>query len=189
MAWHQRLVISGGIGSGKSAVRALLAEHGFRTIDADSVGHSVLMEDRPAHEEVAGRWPEVVVDGRIDRSALGAIVFSDERELQILESMTHPHIFGRITAQVEGFEGPVAVEIPLLHHSLEGRWTRLIVDSADDLRMKRLAEKGLSDQEARARMAAQPSRARWLAQADIVVPNQGSLAELEQAVSSLAAVV
>ena len=179
-----RWVISGGIGSGKSAVRRLLDERGFFTVDADSVGHEVLRVGGPAYKEVAATWPDAVdSDGAIDRSELGRIVFSDVRALDELERLTHPHIFGMIIERVQGIPDPVAVEIPLLEHGLGENWSRLIVDCADDIRLGRLIEKGLPEADARARMAAQPSRGQWLAIADIVVPNHTDFDALRSAVA------
>ena len=179
---QQRWVLSGGIGSGKSEVRRLLSELGVRTIDADSFGHSVLEPDGAAFDRVAGRWPEVLKDGRIDRRALGAIVFGDESQLRELEEFTHPAIFGRIMADVEGFPDTVVVEIPILNHRLDGDWRRIVVDAPVEARVARSVERGLSEEETLSRMDAQPGRSEWLAAADLVIPNAGSLEDLESAV-------
>jgi len=179
---QQRWVLSGGVGSGKSEVRRLLSELGVRTIDADAVGHSVLEPGGAAFEDVAGRWPEVVVDGRIDRRALGAIVFGDPTALRELEETTHPAIFGMIMTDVEGFQEAVVVEMPVLSHRLEGEWRRIVVDAPVELRVSRAIGRGLSEEEVSARMASQPSRSEWLAAADLVIPNRGSIEDLEMAV-------
>ena len=179
---QQRWVLSGGVGSGKSEVRRLLSELGVRTIDADSLGHSVLEPDGAAFDHVAGRWPAVLKDGRIDRRALGAIVFEDEIQLRELEEFTHPAIFGRIMADVEGFPDTVVVEIPILNHRLGGDWRRMVIDAPVDVRVSRSVARGLSEEETRSRMEAQPSRSEWLAAADLVIPNAGSLKDLESAV-------
>ena len=175
-------MLSGGIGSGKSEVRRVLSELGVRTIDADSVGHTVLEPEGAAFEGVGSRWPEVVIDGRIDRRALGAIVFGDQTALRELEEKTHPAIFGKIMTDVEGFQEAVVVEIPVLRHRLEGEWRRIVVDAPVEVRVSRAIGGGLSEEEVSARMASQPSRSEWLAAADLVIPNQGSLEELEGAV-------
>lgn len=177
-----RWVLSGGIGSGKSSVRMLLERAGLRTIDADSVGHDVLVEE--AKDEVSARWPAVVVDERIDRSALAAIVFSDAEALRELESITHPHIFGRITADLDGYMAPAIVEIPLLGTVLG--WPRLVVDTEDGLRRDRLLARGASLDDVEGRMATQPSRRQWLASANGVIPNHGSKEDLERTVARLA---
>ena len=77
-----RLVISGGIGSGKSTVAARLRELGAAVIEADVIGHEVLEVGGAAHDAVAQRWPTVVTDGLIDRSALAEIVFADMAQLR-----------------------------------------------------------------------------------------------------------
>ena len=174
-------MLTGGIGSGKSEVRKLLAERGIRTIDADAVGHAVL-----AHEAlgpVAARWPQVVFEGQIDRKALGRIVFADPEELAELEAITHPLIFGRIESELEGFCGIAMVEMPLLDPGLG--WARLVVDARDETRLERAIDRGMDLREVERRMASQPSRGEWLASADLVVPNHGTLRELGSAVDEL----
>ncbi len=182
---HYLWLLGGGIGSGKSGVRKLLADHGLSTIDADSIGHSILEPDGACYSEVVARWPSVVEEGRIDRSALASIVFSDPAQLSELEETTHPHILSAIATQVEELEGVVVVEIPLLRKAPPGKWRRIVVDCDDTIRLERLVGRGMALDDARARMASQPSRAEWLAVADVVVPNHGDLADLERAVESL----
>jgi dephospho-CoA kinase len=186
MGQADRWIISGGIGSGKSAVRRLLDEHGFFTVDADSVGHEVLTLGGLAYRDVSARWPEVVgEDGEIDRAELGRIVFADKDALRELEGVTHPHIFGIITDRVQGIPDPVAVEVPLLHHGLGDSWLRLIVDCNDSIRVDRLLSKGLSQIVIESRMTTQPSRAAWLAAGDVILPNHADHATLERAVDRL----
>jgi dephospho-CoA kinase len=166
-------------------VRKMLENAGVATIDADSVGHEVLERTGPAFGAVAARWPDVVVDDEIDRSALAEVVFGDPDELRELESITHPHIFDTIKARVEELEPPIVVEMPLLQHSLGRAWSRMVVDSREDARLARAIDRGMPEGDARARLAAQPSRAQWLATADLVVPNHRSMLELRDAVSTV----
>lgn len=180
-----RWVLSGGIGSGKSEVRRLLVDAGVATIDADSIGHEVIEPDGAAFQVVGEHWPEVVVAGRIDRKSLAAIVFADADQLRQLEALTHPHIIGTIITRVEEFDAPIVVEMPKLHHGLGEEWSRIVVDCEDETRLARAAERGMSRADALARMGAQPSRAQWLAAADLVVPNQGSRDELAETVAPL----
>lgn len=182
---HGRWILCGGLASGKSAVRRLIGEAGIETIDADEVGHSVLAPDGPAFGAVAARWPSAVVDGRVERRALASIVFSDPKELAELESITHPHIFDRIRTKVEENEGPVVVEVPLLSNALGSEWHRIVVDCEDEIRLRRAVERGMTEIDARARMASQPSREVWLAAADVVVPNHRSRQDLVKTVSKL----
>jgi dephospho-CoA kinase len=166
-------------------VRRLLGDAGVETVDADSVGHAVLEPGGPAFAAVSARWPTVVVDGAIDRQRLATIVFEDAAELAELESITHPHIFDLIRTRVEGIDGLVAVEVPVLSDALGPGWRRMVVDSRDEIRLRRAIGRGMTEADARARMAAQPARERWLAAADLVIPNHGSEVELEEAVARL----
>jgi dephospho-CoA kinase len=168
----------GGIGSGKSTVRTLLANRGIRTIDADAIGHAVLTAD--ALDAVAERWPEVVLEGQIDRQALAGIVFDDPDELSDLETITHPLIFGRIRSELEGFDDVAVIEMPLL--DAEPGWPRIVVDALDEVRVERAVGRGMERSDVERRLASQPSRGEWLAAADLVVPNHGTLEELEETV-------
>ncbi len=182
---QRRWLLGGGIGSGKSEVRRLLAAAGLETIDADSIGHAVLEPDGPAYPAVAARWPEVVVRGKVDRAHLAAIVFGDAEQLELLESITHPHIFGTIEGLVEQKDGAVVVEAPLLNSPTGGEWGRVVVDCPDEIRLERALARNMALEDVKARMSSQPSRGEWLAAADIVIPNAGSLADLELAVGEI----
>ncbi|MEE8489433.1 MAG: dephospho-CoA kinase [Acidimicrobiia bacterium] len=178
-------LLGGGIGSGKTAVRVLLEESGLETIDADSIGHQVLEPDGPAFADVARRWPAIVVEGRIDRTSLANMVFGDEAELAALEKITHPYIFGTIERAVQRIDGVVVVEVPLLQTGIENGWRRIVVDCDDQSRLMRLIGRGMTSADARSRMEAQVTRSEWLAAADLVVPNHGSLEELTATVGQL----
>lgn len=187
MATQQgRWILGGGLASGKSAVRRLLDVHGVVTIDADEIGHSVLEPDGSAFDSVAEAWPEVVKNGRVDRGALAAIVFPDPGALRRLESITHPHIFDTIRSRAEHAEGPVVVEVPVIADHLGRGWRRLVVDCRDEAKLHRAVARGMDESDAEARLAAQPSRAAWLAAADLVVPNHGTEAELQTCVALVA---
>ena len=174
---HARWLLGGGLASGKSQVRRHLEEAGIDTIDADSVGHLVLEPNGPAFDAVSRRWPQVVFDGRIDRPALASVVFADREQLSLLESITHPHIFREISRRVATLNGPVVVEMPLIANPFGSGWRRIVVDCIDEIRFRRAVERGMDEAEVRRRMDVQPKRAEWLAVADVVVPNNGDLAE------------
>jgi dephospho-CoA kinase len=182
---NHRWLLSGGIGSGKSEVGRLLAASGLRVLDADRMGHRVLEPAGKAFAAVADRWPEVLRDGVIDRGRLAGIVFADPGQLRELESLTHPHIFGTIQGDLEGFEGVAVVEVPIIDTGLD--WPRMVVDAPDEARFERILERGMSSMDARARIASQPSRAQWLASADLVIPNHGSRDELAETVAQVVA--
>ncbi|MEX2251170.1 MAG: dephospho-CoA kinase [Acidimicrobiia bacterium] len=180
---NRRWLLTGGIGSGKTEVGRLLVASGIRVVDADRMGHRVLEPAGKAFAAVANRWPEVLHDGVIDRGRLAGIVFADPGQLRELEALTHHHIFGTIRGELEGFERVAVVEVPILETGLA--WPRMVVDAPDDVRFERALERGMSTEDVRARMASQPSRAQWLASANLVIPNQGTLEELAETVAAV----
>lgn len=163
----------------------MIASAGIATVDADQIGHLVLEAEGQAFAEVAARWPEAIRDGNVDRSILASAVFNDPTQLAALESITHPYIFDRIRAQVEKVHGTAVVEIPLLGHGLGHEWGRIVVDSRDEIRLQRATARGMSEEDAKARISRQPSRVEWLAAADVVVPNHGCEDELHSTVVAL----
>jgi dephospho-CoA kinase len=179
-----RVVLSGGIGAGKSAVAGVIAARGIPVIHADMIGHAVLEPEGEAFPAVSACWPQVVVDGRINRSRLAAIVFDDPDALRELESMTHPAIAARIHNLVadESDADLVVVELPLLFPLLGDGWSRVVVDAPMDARQQRLADDGMNPADIQARMAAQPSASEWTAAADFVIHNNGTLDDLEREV-------
>jgi dephospho-CoA kinase len=176
-----RALLSGGIGSGKSAAAAVFGELGGAVISADTAGHRVLEPGGLAEAEVAERWPAAVVDGRIDRRALGRIVFSKPGNLADLESITHPAIRRLILAEVdEAGEVPlVMVEVPLPLDFLGAGWVRVVVDAPEEQRIFRLRLRGMDPEEIAGRMAVQPNRDEWLAMADHVIDNSQDLEHLQ----------
>src|SRR5690554_3410485 len=176
MTWW---VVTGGIGSGKSTVTRLAAAAGYSTIDADLVGHDVLAG--PARAAVAARWPEVVENGQINRKALGAIVFADRAQLKELEMITHPLISEELRYRMAATtRGILELSVPI---SLAGDLPTVVVDAPDDVRRKRLRERGLSDQQIEDRMSNQPTRAEWLQMATVVIDNSGTPDQLHRAVT------
>lgn len=150
-------------------------------ISADHAGHRVLDPGGPAEDEVAERWPEAVVDGRIDRRALGRIVFSEPGNLADLESITHPAISRLILAEVDaaGAVPLVMVEMALPMDFLGAGWVRVVVDAPEEQRIFRLRLRGMEPEEIAGRMAAQPNRDEWLAMADHVLDNSEDLEHLQ----------
>lgn len=179
----RRILVSGPIGSGKSAVAALLAGHGATVIEADRVGHQVLEPDGEAFAAVAAEFPDAVVEGRIDRRRVAAEVFSDPERLRALERLTHPAIGARIAAMIDGVDGVVAVEIPVVHDILGPGWHRIVVLAGEASRRARAIDRGMDPGDADARMASQPGDDAWLAVADSVIHNDGSWADLTDQVA------
>lgn len=181
-----RWIVSGGIGSGKSTVLRILEHLGATVIEADRIGHEVLEPGGSAHDEVATRWPDVVVDGRIDRRRLAAVVFTDGDQLDELEAITHPAISAEIARRVSAAgDADVVLELPVLGDLAGPGWIRVVVDAPTQLRMARAAARGLAVADIERRMGSQPERGRWLEAADIVVDNSGTVAELRATVEQL----
>lgn len=168
----QPFLLLGGIGSGKSYVAAQLSARGVAHISADEVGHSVLEPDGPAFRQVAERFPQAVIDGRISRQVLGSIVFADGDALADLEALTHPAIGREIRRRAAAVAGFVAVEMPLARNIVGDGWPRVVVDAPIDIRRARLRKRGMSIDDINARLAAQPTRDEWLALADRVIDNR-----------------
>lgn len=180
-----RILLLGGIGTGKSAVARLFAGLGATVVDADRLGHQVLEDE--GLDLVAERWPSVLTpEGAIDRAALGAIVFEDGDELAALERITHPLIAARIARfAADVVDRPLVVEMPLLKDLTEGSWVRVAVTAPRHVRMARLAERGMSERDVLARMRAQPSDAEFAEAADHVIDNSGTLEDLGRQVLRL----
>jgi dephospho-CoA kinase len=175
-----RVLLGGGIGSGKSAAASVFALLGAVVLSADRAAHRALEPGGGAAAAVAARWPEAAPGGRIDRRALAELVFEDPEALAELESLTHPVIAEVLAGEAAAARSRVVVvEVPLPIDLLGPGWRWVVVDAPDDLRLTRLVERGMSRPEARQRMEVQPSRAEWLERADLVVDNRGSLAALE----------
>ena len=181
MSPRPRVVVAGGIGSGKSTVIGVLGELGWSILSADQVGHDVLMEPEVI-DAVAARWPAAVFNRVVSRSKLAGIVFGDKSELNALEEITHPLIVGRIDRWVEGSSGPVALEVSVLKVVRPGWGPVVIVHAPFGLRRQRALERGMTAEDVKARMAAQPSDEELLAAADIVIDNQGTVDDLIAAV-------
>ncbi len=168
-----RVVVTGGIGSGKSLVCSLLSALGTVVIDADLLGHAVLEPAGEAFGEVAARWPQVVAQGRIDRATLAEVVFSDGRRLTELMAMTHPHIRARMVREVERHpDRPVAVEISAPSDMVMPDWPVLVVDSDPGTVRDRLVVRGMGEGDIGRRLASQRSRQEWLELADLVISNR-----------------
>jgi dephospho-CoA kinase len=178
----QGFVLCGGIGAGKSYVAALFQAAGVDMVDADAVGHQVLAPEGACFRQVARRWPKVVVNGEIDRKALGSIVFQDSEQLQILESITHPEIASEIRRKIAASESRlVGIERPFLDGLVGADLPMVLVDAPTELRLERLISRGMEPEDVFARMAAQPSRQEWLVGADFVIDNDRG-ADLEEQV-------
>lgn len=191
-----RVGLTGGIGSGKSEVSRRLAEFGAVVVDADLLAREVVAPGTPGLADVVTAFGDEVLgpDGALNRQALGALVFGDAEARRRLEAIVHPRVRER-AAQIEAAApaGAVVVhDIPLLVETGQAeRFDRVVVvDAAADVRMDRLrSQRGMSDEDAQARIEAQASREQRLAVADHVVCNDKDVDALDAAVASLWAVL
>ena len=183
--------ITGGIGSGKSAVTDRLASHSITIVDADVVARLVVEPGRPALAAIEERFGTGVIlpDGTLDRAALRKIVFEMPTERQWLESVTHPAIRDEITKQLAEADSPyVVLSSPLLLESGQNSFTDyvVVVDVPEDVQLTRTMSRDNNDAKlVKNIMAAQLSRSERNAKADETLDNSGSLAELLEKVDEL----
>lgn len=192
--------LTGGIGSGKSTVAALMRARGIPVIDADAVARDCVDPDGPVLPRIVARFGSDVLapDGSLDRAALAAIVFADASARRDLEALTHPCIAAGIAAGLADLAASpdppalVVVEHPLLVEA--GRTADVdvvvVVDAPLTARVARVvAGRGLTPPQVRARIASQVDDATRRAAADHVITNDGTPAELAAAVDALLAVL
>ncbi len=181
--------LTGGIGAGKSTVSALLAARGAVVVDADAVVKELQAAGTPVFDAIVQRFGPGVVgpDGELDRPALAAVVFGDPEALSELNGLVHPAVGAEILRRVaehEGTDRVVVLDVPLLVES--GRYQAagvIVVDVPPEVAVARLArDRGMTEEEARARMARQASREERLAKADLVLDNSGPPEALDEAV-------
>lgn len=185
--------LTGGAGSGKSAAAGYFRELGARVIDADKIGHGLLEKGSPCHAKVIKAFgPSIVTGGRIDRKALGKIVFENKREMGKLNKIVHPYLLKEIKNKIEkikndGFRGLVITDAALIvPWGLQKKLDVLIVvDSPVKTRLDRLAAKGIALTQARRIMASQLPVSKLKRKADIVILNNGSLSGLKKKVKMI----
>jgi len=185
------VALTGGIGSGKSTVSALFAGLGVTVIDADEVSHELTAPSGAALPEIAAAFGGHMLqgDGSLDRAALRQLVFSDPAARRRLEAIVHPRIRAEMLARVARSRGPyVVLAIPLLFETGQTDIADrvLVIDTPEDQQIKRVqARSGLSVKEIRRIMANQVDRTERLANADDVIDNGGSQADLQPQVQRL----
>src|SRR5580765_5132611 len=182
--------LTGGVGSGKSTVAALLADHGAVVIDADAIAREVVQPGTAGLTAVLARFARgaLSADGSLDRPALVAIVFADEAARLDLNAIVHP-LVGERTMRLMAAAPPGAVvvyDVPLLveNDMAAGFEAVIVVLASEAVRVARLAQRGMAEADARARIAAQASDDQRRAVADIVIDNDGTLPELADAVDA-----
>lgn len=187
-----RVGLTGGIGSGKSTVAAQLGALGAVVVDADAVAREVVEPGMPALAAVRDRFgPDVLdADGRLDRPALGRLVFGDPAALHDLEDITHPAIWARTAERVAQAPDDAVVvhDMPLIvEKGMAAEYHLVIVVAAsEDIRLQRLTEhRGMPVADARARIAAQADDAARRAAADVWLDNEGTTEALRASVLRL----
>ncbi|MBA3369159.1 MAG: dephospho-CoA kinase [Geodermatophilaceae bacterium] len=186
--------LTGGIGSGKSAVAALLAERGARVVDADAVAREVVARDSAGLRSIVDEFgPEVLgADGGLDRARLAEVVFTDAQARQRLNAIVHPLVAARtgsLLAQGDP-EGVTVYDVPLLvEESVQDRHDFdliLVVEAPEAVRVQRLVrDRQMTEEQVRARMSTQATDEQRRTVADVVIMNEGSRAELTRAVEKV----
>lgn len=187
--------LTGGIGSGKSTVAARLVEHGAELIDADQIAREITLPGESAFERIVAHFGTEILDadGLIDRPKLGQLVFADPAKRTALNELTHPVVFERIANQLEllqAFDGVVVLDVPLLVESGVDRGYDAVVVVATEVETqvaRLVSQRGMPEDDARSRIAAQAPLADKLAAATHVIWNEGTLDELYARTDEVAA--
>ncbi|MFM1790380.1 MAG: hypothetical protein RLZZ526_707 [Actinomycetota bacterium] len=186
------LGLTGGIGSGKSTVSALLAQRGAVIIDADAIVKELQEPGQPLLKELSDEFGESIIreDGSLDRVALAGIAFADKDKLAALNKIVHPAVGREMNRRLEEqrtTDNVVVLDITLLaENPRKGLCGVIVVDVPVDVAVSRLMEfRGFKEDDARARVANQTSREKRVAIADRIVDNSGDMSALEEQVAAV----
>jgi dephospho-CoA kinase len=187
--------VTGGIGSGKSTVTAILAELGAPVIDADKVGHAIYAPDGPAYPDMIAAFGERILadDRTIDRKKLGPIVFSDPAALKRLNGIVHPKMFARMREMIEamregGERKPIIIEAAIL---IEANWQPLfneiwlVVTSREQVMTRIERDRGMARDQIEARIKAQLPDDERRKHATTVITNDSTIEALRATVEKL----
>lgn len=190
--------LTGGIGAGKSTVARLLAGHGAAVVDVDALGREIIAPGGSAVQAVLERFGSELAgpDGGIDRPALASIVFNDPDELADLNDISHPAINELLDERIEsigeaGTTDVVVLDMAVLTESTLGRDTRfpyeivVTVEAPPDIRLERLIERGMTSEDAKARLASQATDEQRREVSNFVIGNGGGTDELADATEKL----
>lgn len=187
-----RIGLTGGIGSGKSAVAALLVGHGAVLVDSDALAREVVAPGTPGLERIVAEFgPRVLTaDGALDRGRLAEVVFADGAARARLNAIVHPLVGQRAAEILSGLppDAVVVHDVPLLvENGLQSGYDLvLVVQAPEPVRVARLVrDRGMTENEVRARIAAQATDEQRRAAADVVIVNGGSRDDLAAAVDDL----
>ena len=185
--------LTGGIGTGKSLVSRMLQEHGATIIDADLVGHEAYTPHTETWQVVVDTFGDVLAeDGQIDRRKLGAIVFSDPKQLEKLNAIMHPRMYKMIEERIQGHQAggaeTIVVEAAIL---IEAKWTPLVDEvwvttAPEDQVIDRIkGRNNMGEDAARARIDSQMSSEERVRHANVSIANDGSMDQLRDTVDGL----
>lgn len=191
--------LTGGIGAGKSTAAALFADLGAAVIDVDAIGREVLAPGGRAEAGVVDEFGLGILDeeGCIDRGKVAAEVFGQPGRLAALEAISHPAINAELDDRLQqladgGAVGVVVLDMAVLTESRLGQLESgrgytvvVVVEAPEEVRLPRLVERGLTEEQARARMASQANDAQRRELADHVIVNGGSPDQLASAVQQV----
>ena len=183
--------VTGGIGSGKSAVTERFEQRGITVVDADLAARVIVEPGRPALQSIAAHFGEAIInaEGSLDRAELRSKVFADESERRWLEQLTHPLIAKEILDQLAASVSPYTVlSSPLLLETSQGELTDyiVVVDVPEEMQLERTMQRDDNDEaQVKRIMAAQMARDTRLAKADFVIDNSKGLDELDSVVEKL----
>jgi len=183
--------LTGGIGAGKSVVSAQLAQHGAVIVDADDIVRRLQQPGQPVLRKLVEHFGEEILlpSGHLDRARLAARVFGDKEALAALNAIVHPAVGAEMMAQIDArrdTDAVVVLDVPLLvENPRTGLCGVLVVDLDPEVAVARLvAQRGLEEDDARARVARQASRAQRRAAADWIIDNSGSRLDLARQIAA-----
>ncbi|HNE88026.1 MAG TPA: dephospho-CoA kinase [Actinomycetota bacterium] len=186
----RRVGLTGGIGSGKSTVAQMFADLGAWVVDADAIAREVVAPGSEGLAELVEQFGSQILtdNGDLDRAAVAAVVFSDPSARERLNAIVHPLIARRTTELIAAIpqDAVLVHDVPLLVElGMQATYDLVVVvDAPDDVRVQRLVQRGLDEDDARARIAAQASRDERLAVADVIIENTGDLDDLRTQVKA-----
>ena len=186
--------LTGGIGSGKSTVAALLRQRGAVVVDADVIARQVVEPKTPALAALVDRFGEQILgsNGKLDRAKLAELAFATEESRRALEAITHPAINEEFTRQMLTAppDAIVICDVPLLAESDQARNRGypvvIVVESPIEVRLDRLEQRGITREDALRRISAQASDEERRELATILIDNSGDLSALTERVGQVA---
>jgi len=191
-----RIALTGGIATGKTYVLRELQRRGVPCLDSDALVHGITSAGTEATAAIADRFGGDILtpDGAVDRGKLGPVVFADPAARAALEAIVHPAVYRAIEAGLRGFEvlgghAFAVVDVPLLYETgAQDKFDRVVVTAcSQELQLARLRERGISDTEARQRIAAQWPTDEKASRADFVIRTDGTFDDTNRQIDDLLA--